>query len=384
MKDIYHHLNAAGIEAIMIKILVVEDSALMRKYLRRILEDEFDFKVFTARNGQEALDMIKEIDPDVVTLDINMPVMDGLTCLSHIMTDSPRPVLMVSSLTEKGALATFEALELGAVDYISKPGGTVSMNVKDIAMELVQKVRAAARIRQGRVQRRLSRSLESRKPIKKERALNPISNPVGSAVTSLVLIGSSTGGPRTLEEILSSLPADFPYPVLVSQHMPATFTNIFAERLNKVCALEVQEVNKPTPLVPGKILVAKGDADVLIGRRDARRVALCVPSDNGFIWHPSVERMTRSAMEYFSPQELIAVLLTGMGHDGSIAMSEIYKQGGHTIAESEETAIVFGMPQELINRNGAEIILPYNKIAHKLIEWSHIKSGQLSTLHSYI
>lgn len=366
----------------MIKILLVDDSALMRKYLRQILEEDAGFKVHIARNGQEALDMIEDVDPDVVTLDINMPVMDGLTCLSHIMTDSPRPVLMVSSLTEKGALATFEALELGAVDYISKPGGTVSHNVKDIAFELVQKIRSIARLRHKRTQRRPMRSFRKTEPAKEKRDYAPTIAPGNSVIPGLVLIGSSTGGPRTLEEILSSLPPDYPYPIVVSQHMPSSFTNVFAERLDRMCALDVREVNKPMPLVPGQILIARGDADVVIGRRGGRRVALSVPSDTDFIWHPSVERMARSSLEYFSPEEIIAVLLTGMGHDGSIAMSEIYHHGGHTIAESEETSIVFGMPQELINRKGAEFILPCGKIASKLIEWSRSSAVSRSEYRS--
>ncbi len=361
----------------MTKILVVDDSALMRKYLRQILEEESRFEVITARNGEEALELIKIHEPDVVTLDINMPVMDGLTCLSYIMSESPRPVLMVSSLTEKSALATFEALELGAVDYIPKPGGTVSLNIKNIKRELLQKIRSAIRVRNGRIRKRNPRSESPKQRISSEcesRCLS-VAEQEKQPIPGLVLIGSSTGGPRTLEEILSELPANFPYPILISQHMPSTFTHVFAERLNRECALEVKEVNKPMPLIAGQILIARGDADVIVGRRGGRRVALSVPGETSFIWHPSVERMTQSALEYFSPPELIAVLLTGMGNDGSIAMSEIYKKGGHTIAESEETSVVFGMPQELIKLGGAESVLPSHRIASKLIEWASMLSS---------
>ncbi len=359
------------------KILVVDDSALMRKYLRQMLETQDDFEVYMARDGEDALRQIRELDPDVVTLDINMPVMDGLTCLSHIMTESPRPVVMVSSLTEKGALATFEALELGAVDYLPKPDGTVSLRIKDLTDELVARVRAALRAK-----RRPHRKAGTRKegpppPSAKGRRLRrrfrrldagPAS---GETREGLVLIGVSTGGPRTLEEILPELPPDFSLPVLVAQHMPGKFTRVFAERLDRQCALRVAEVGGPTPLEPGTVWIARGDADVVVSRRRERLVALSVPADDRFLWHPSVERMVRSALEHVPAERLIAVELTGMGNDGAEAMAEVQRRGGRTVAESEETAVVFGMPRELIELGGAGAVLPADRIAEQLVEWTH-------------
>ena len=348
-----------------ITVLVVDDSALMRRYLRQMLEAEPDIRVVTARDGEDALRQIAAHDPDVVTLDINMPVMDGLTCLAHIMTEFPRPVVMVSSLTEKGAVATFEALELGAVDYIAKPGGTVSLNIKEIGPELVSKVRAAARARVRKQPEGARRARPSPPP-------RPSARPragVRAEVPGLVLIGVSTGGPRTLEEILPRLPGDFPWAVLVAQHMPASFTRVFARRLDGLCALRVVEVDGPLPLEPGVVFLGRGDADLVVGRRLGRAVAMSVPEDPAHLWHPSVERMVRSAMEYFPPERLVGVELTGMGYDGAEAMADLYRRGGRTVAESEETAVVFGMPRELIERGGAGAVLPADRIAEQLVAW---------------
>ncbi|MCU0895394.1 MAG: response regulator, partial [Rhodospirillales bacterium] len=228
------------------RLLVVDDSALMRRCLRECFETETDIELRTARDGQDALEQVKSFDPDVVTLDINMPVMDGLTCLSHIMTELPRPVVMLSSLTDAGALATFEALELGAVDYIPKPGGTVSLNLRAVFPDLIAKVRSAAEARGRR--RPLSERLRHDRPRVEGRPVQRLPVARAKAVEAsadLVLVGVSTGGPRTLEDLLTQLPVDFPAPVLVAQHMPARFTSVFAERLNERCDIAVQEVAGP-------------------------------------------------------------------------------------------------------------------------------------------
>lgn len=349
-----------------IKVLVVDDSALMRKHLRSILETESDFEVRVARDGQDALEQIPELDPDVITLDINMPVMDGLTCLSRVMEEFPRPVVMVSSLTEKGAVATFEALELGAVDYVGKPGGTISLNIQDVGQEIRDKVRVAS---SSRVRR--SRGLRERIRAQRRTTVKPAAAPLpvtGVEVPGLVLIGVSTGGPSTLETVLSELPADFPWPVLVAQHMPGRFTSVFARRLDKECALRVLEVDGPTPLKVGEIYIARGDADVQLGRRRGQLVALNAPEDAS-LWHPSVDRMVKSAMDHLVPDQLIGIQLTGMGYDGAQSMSELHGRGGRTIAESEETAVVFGMPKELILRKGASEVLPAHRVAPRLCDW---------------
>ena len=353
-----------------IKVLVVDDSALMRKYLREILTAEPGFEVETARDGEDALERIRELDPDVVTLDINMPRMDGLTCLAHIMSESPRPVVMVSSLTEQGALATFEALELGAVDYVAKPGGTVSLNLREVADEIRAKVRAAAGARARRRTGGPAAQAAPARPARREGARPAVRRPPGrGGETGLVLVGVSTGGPSTLEIILTALPEGFPWPVLVAQHMPARFTRVFAERLDRRCALAVREVQRAMPLEPGQIAIAQGDADVLVQRRLGRVTAVTADPDESLLWHPSVERMVRSALEACPPERLVGVQLTGMGYDGAEAMAELHRRGGRTIAESEESAVVFGMPRELIERGGADVVLPRERIAAQLCEW---------------
>jgi two-component system chemotaxis response regulator CheB len=189
----------------------------------------------------------------------------------------------------------------------------------------------------------------------------------------LVLIGVSTGGPGTLEEILPKLPADFSSPVLIAQHMPATFTRVFAERLNTICALQVEEVQKRSKLEPGHVYIAAGDADVEVSKLGFGPVATTVPEDPDMPWHPSVDRMVKSAVTQLGAETLVGVLLTGMGDDGAAAMKELHDQGGRTIAESEETAIIFGMPHELIERGGANVVLPCQSVASQLVSWAGFK-----------
>jgi two-component system chemotaxis response regulator CheB len=313
------------------------------------------------------VELNRDFMPDVVTLDINMPEMDGITALSLIMAQRPVPVVMVSSLTEKGALATFEALHLGAVDYITKPGGTISLSIDEISKTLVSKVRAAAR---AKIKVNTVRGLAERMRVEREKpAARPTTFRRGASKEGVVLIGVSTGGPRTLEDILPLLPADFPWPVLVAQHMPPSFTRPFAERMNNMCPLTVVEASQPMTLAAGTIYIGKGGADMVLGRRNGILTVLARPESREFMWHPSVELMGRSALEFCDPKHVIGVMLTGMGYDGADAFAEIKKQGGRTIAESEESAVVFGMPAELINRGGASMVMTADKVARQLITW---------------
>jgi two-component system, chemotaxis family, protein-glutamate methylesterase/glutaminase len=361
----------------MKKVLVVDDSALMRKLLAGVLV-EAGYDVRSARNGAEAVEVVVEWQPDAVTLDINMPEMDGLTALSLIMSARPTPVVMVSSLTEKGALATFEALALGAVDFIPKPGGTISLHVDDIKVMLLDKVKSALRARVGgRSTARLAPAAVARPaPLPRPGLAASASGPKPAAavrpagkVPGLVLIGVSTGGPRTLEDILPKLSANFPWPVMVAQHMPANFTDTFAKRMDGLCALTVVEVAAGMPLTPGHVYIGRGGTDLTVTDRAGVLHAAPRPEAPGVLWHPSVEVMVDSAMQHFAPQKLIGVMLTGMGNDGAIAMSRLHAAGGKTIAESADTAVVFGMPQELIERRGASMVLPCTGIAAQLRIW---------------
>lgn len=355
----------------MIKLLIVDDSALMRRQLTQIFASAGDFDIRQARNGREAVEQNREFQPDVVTLDINMPEMDGLTALSHIMAERPVAVVMVSSLTEQGALATFEALNLGAVDYIAKPGGTISLSIGEITDELLSKVRAAARARiKGRVS--AVKGLAQRMRVDREKAAQrpPVAMRRSVAVDGLVIVGVSTGGPSTLEEILPQLPGDFPWPVLVVQHMPASFTKSFADRLNQACALRVVEASSPMPVEPGTVYIAKGGADMVVTMRAGKLTVLPKPENSEFLWHPSVELLGRSVLEHCDPARVIAVMLTGMGNDGSDAFAEIKQRGGRTIAESEESCVVFGMPKELIEKRGASLVLDASKVAAQINVWA--------------
>ena len=351
----------------MIKLLIVDDSALMRRQLSGLFQAEADFEIRTARNGREAVEENRTFRPDVITLDINMPEMDGLTALSMIMIERPVPVVMVSSLTEKGALATFEALNLGAVDYIVKPGGSISLSIDAIREAVVNKVRVAAKARLKPSRAELPRP--AKRFSKSAGTEAPAVVPHRTGSEGIVVIGVSTGGPRTLEQILPNLPADFPWPVLVAQHMPASFTLPFATRMNSLCAMEVVEASRPMVLEAGTIYIGKGGADMFVIERVGKRSVIAKPENPQFLWHPSVELLGRSVLEHYDPANVLGVMLTGMGYDGADAFTDIKMKGGRTIAESEESSVVFGMPAELIRRGGASVTLHADKIALQISAW---------------
>jgi len=349
------------------KVLVVDDSALMRKLLGRIFSKEADFEVQFAHNGLEALELLAAFKPDVVTLDIHMPQMDGLACLDRIMIERPCPVVMVSSLTAEGAEATLRALRLGAIDFVAKPEGAISLHIDELTDELITKVRAAstARIRSStrlkeRVRHRIGRDAPM---VQRERGRGDSREPRRAAGEGLVLVGTSTGGPPALEALLTALPADFRWPIVVAQHMPATFTGALARRLNGVSALTVVEVARTLQLQPGCVYIGKGDADLAIDRRTSGLVVVPVRSQAAYPWHPSTDRLVRSAMDHVSPGQIVGVLMTGMGSDGAEAMALLHARGGRTIAEAEETAVVWGMPGELVKAGGADWVLPLPEIA---------------------
>lgn len=363
------------------RVLIVDDSALMRRWLAECLAAQPDIDCATARDGRDALAKIAAFDPDVVTLDINMPVMDGLSCLAQIMADHPRPVLMVSSLTEAGALATFEALELGAVDYIAKPSGTVSHDLRTIFPELVGKVRAAAgaRARQRapaqapgrtppRARTRADRAPQRAAAVAQAGDRPPRPGPATST-TELVLIGASTGGPTAVEEVLLQLDAGFPVPIVIAQHMPRRFTHVFADRLTRQGRLPVIELSRTTELLPGAAYLAQGDADVQVSRRGGHLVAGPVPADGRFVWTPSVDRMVDSALETMPADRMVGVLLTGMGDDGAASMTRLRSGGGRTIAQSEATCAVYGMPRALVEAGGANRVVDIDRIAATLLRF---------------
>ena len=365
----------------MIRLLVVDDSPLMRRLMGAVFEAAGDFEVEFARDGEEALALLDAFRPNVVTLDVEMPRMNGLDCLDQIMLKRPTPVVMVSAMTTDGAETTFEALDLGAVDFVPKPVRANSLAVEAIAPLLVETVRAAAGARlrsthrlQERVRLRAGGApiaLRTRdpKPVPRpaRRASDETEEPEFGEVPGAVLVGASTGGPPALDALLQALPESFPWPVLVAQHMPASFTGPLARRLNGLCALKVREVTSPVPLAPGQVYIAAGDADMVVAKRPAGLVVQSVPQRSEDRWHPSVNRLVESALEHLSAERLTGVLMTGMGDDGARAMTALRARGGRTIAESKETAVVWGMPGALVQLGGAEFTAPLPAIGKRLI-----------------
>jgi two-component system chemotaxis response regulator CheB len=296
------------------------------------------------------------------------------------MVECPTRVIMVSSLTDKGAVETFEAMELGAVDFVAKPDGALSLAIDELAPVLLDKVRWAASQRL-RATHRLVDRLRFRNRAAVGAATVACAAPEQALATamplqkvaapdSIVLVGSSTGGPPALDALLSPLPADFPWPIVVAQHMPASFTGPLARRLDRLCALTVQEVGSLLPLSAGNVYIGKGDTDIIVVSRGNKPFVTAVPSVAEYRWHPSVDRLVTTAMQRLGAQKLIGVLLTGMGNDGASAMTQLRADGGRTIAEAEKTAVVWGMPGELVKAGGAELIAPLDTIAARLTEWA--------------
>jgi len=348
-----------------IRVLVVDDSAFMRKALREILESDPSIVVVgTARDGEDALEKLKNLAVDVVTLDINMPRMDGLTALKHIMLENPVPVLMVSSLTQEGAEITIKALELGAVDFVPKPSGTISLDIAKCKDEIIRKTKAAARAKIGNLRR-------VRVGITKQVRIEP-----EKAAEVVVAIGVSTGGPQTLMDIIPNLPPNLPAGVLVVQHMPPNFTRSFAERLHSVSQINFKEAEDNDIIKCGWGYLAPGDWHMTVVKRGLGEGWLVKLSKQpeGTLFRPSVDVMMHSVARHLGDRA-IGVILTGMGDDGARGMEEIKKKGGYTIAESGETCIVFGMPKAAIERGCVDKVLPANRIADAIVRAVSEKEG---------
>lgn len=337
-----------------IRVLVVDDSALMRKLIPQILQRDGSIEVVgTAMDGDFGLKKIQELKPDVVTLDLDMPRMDGMETLRQIMRKQHLPVIVVSALSTEGATATFKALALGALDFVSKPHDAASSHMDAIAEDLISKIKIASRsrIRQA-VPQFLTESPKREKTASKERR----------QPAKLVAIGISTGGPNALQYLLSQLPAGFPGSILVVQHMPVGFTEMFARRLNESCAIEVKEAQPGDLLIAGRALVCPGDKHIKVRKMPLSATAvLCdEPRVNGH--RPSVDVLFHSVAAEFG-EKSIGVIMTGMGDDGAVGLGEIKRAGGFTMAQSEDSCVVFGMPKAAIERGHAMRILPLEAMA---------------------
>lgn len=343
-----------------VRILVVDDSAFMRAALTRIIGSESEFEVVgTASSGADALKKISSLDPDVVTLDVQMPGLDGLATLRCIMHDCPRPVIMVSAATEKDAEITFDSLSAGAFDYVPKQMAPNSLEIAHIRSDLIAKIRAAARTRglgTGKV--------ENRKPPQSHQW----SAHCHSVAPAIVAIGTSTGGPKALEEILPLFPQNFPLPIVIVQHMPAGFTATFAQRLNNLSAITVREATQSDLIRPGTAYICPAGIHMQVQRRVSdSRIMISLdahPADAPHI--PSVDVLMKSVARVYRDRAL-GVIMTGMGCDGAEGMAAIHSAGGLTIGQDEMTCSVYGMPRACAELGVLNRVVPLSEIPSQIL-----------------
>ncbi|WP_299595929.1 chemotaxis response regulator protein-glutamate methylesterase [uncultured Microbulbifer sp.] len=335
-----------------IKVLCVDDSALIRGLMREIIDSQTDMHVVAvAPDPLVARDLIKRLNPDVLTLDVEMPRMDGLDFLERLMRLRPMPVLMVSSLTRSGSEITLRALELGAVDFVAKPQLGIRSGLLEYSQQIAEKIRAAARARPTRSVRK--------------NEVQPALEPVMVSSEKLMIIGASTGGPEAIRQILEPLPANCPA-ILIAQHMPIGFTRSFAERLNRLCRIQVKEAEQGERILPGHAYIAPGDQHLKLARSGANYL---VELDSGPAVNrhrPSVDVLFESAAE-IAGRNAIGTILTGMGRDGAVGLLAMRQAGAATLAQDEASSLVFGMPREAIALGAAQEIVPLAGVAGHML-----------------
>lgn len=354
------------------RLLIVDDSALVRQVLTEVFRQASDIEVVgTASDPFDAREKIKQLHPDVLTLDVEMPRMDGVTFLGNLMRLRPMPVVMVSTLTEQGAEVTLRALELGAIDFVAKPKLDVAEGLKDYARDIIDKVRVAARSRVTAIERRAvvkavpggaSEKLSADAVLKASAPRKHF-----RTTDRIIGIGSSTGGTEAIKEVLAALPSDIQAGIVISQHIPAAFSGPFAKRVDSVTALSVCEARDGQQILPGHAYIAPGDRHLVVERDGARYV--CRLNDGPPVnrHKPSVDVMLRSLAQNAGPNT-IGVMLTGMGADGAAGMGELKQAGAPVIVQDEKTSVVWGMPGEVAKRGFADEVLPLGKIAKRLVE----------------
>ena len=376
----------------MIRVLIADDSAFMRKVLSDLFNSQSDFQVVgTAVNGQDAIEKVKKFQPDVLTLDVMMPVMDGLNALAVIMEQCPLPVVMVSSTTQKGTNETIRALALGAVDFVSKAGGAIS-KIDTIKDEILAKCRLAAKAharknfsaskpliykpklpgeepttRRIEVKRRTGYVPPQRPTLTRTPSVEPVRKIIPGTGKKIVAIGTSTGGPQALQAVITRLPGNLPCGVVVVQHMPAGFTKSLADRLNSISAISVKEAEHDEIIKPGQVYIAPGDYHLRIvpAGGGERKIALSQEPRVGNL-RPTVNYMFESAAQF--GRDLVSVIMTGMGSDGCEGMKKVKATGGYSIAQDEESCVVYGMPKAVVDAGLADEVRPLNKIAEAIVE----------------
>lgn len=353
-----------------IRVLVVDDSAFMRTALTRMIACDSELAVVgTAVNGNEALQKIPDLDPDVITLDMEMPGIDGLETLRCIMDKFPRPVIMVSSATVKGAEATLEALEAGAFDYVPKELSSTSLNILHIRDDLIQKIKAAAESRHS------MRYLElKRKP---PRAVELPTRRGSHTAPAIIAIGISTGGPKALQEVLPALPPDLSAPIVVVQHMPPGFTEPFARRMNTLCQADVREAAHGENAQPGVIYIAPAGCHTTIERPSGSRTIICLSDQPENQLHmPSADVMMQSVASAFGSSAM-GIIMTGMGSDGAKGMSAIHQSGGLTVGQDELTSVVYGMPRVCAELGILDRVVPLAQIPYEIMQATNYRKASV-------
>lgn len=353
-----------------IKVMIVDDSALIRKLLTNFLEEDPQIEVVgCAPNGKIALDKISKLDPDIVTLDVQMPQMDGIETLSRIMSEFPLPVIMISAYTEEGAHLTFQALEIGAVDFITKPDAMFSRSIVDIKNEIIMKIKAARRVKVKKVSRAESKEIikQESELEKRPAARKPERELKLSKCDKLVCIGVSTGGPEALKQIIPELPADIEAGILIVQHMPPGFTNAFAERLNLLSRVEVREAREGDMILPGRVLVAKGDYHLRVKEEQFAYITRLTREERVKMFRPSIDVMMMSAAELFRKNS-IGIIMTGMASDGVEGIRSIKEKGGTTLAQDEASSVVYGMNKLAVESGYVDRIVGLDKIVPAVLE----------------
>lgn len=355
-------------ETRQVKVLIIDDSAFNRQTIKRMLEKAPNIEIAgTAVDGYDGMKKILKCRPDVITLDLEMPRMDGFTLLRWIMEERPTPVIIVSSHGERATV--FKALELGAVDFVVKPTKMASKELENIEGDLLTKVLGVTFLKMETLKKNIS-MLGSKDIAVSRLGPQALHTPEG---IEMVAIGASTGGPAAVQVILSRLPGNFPASIIISQHMPYGFTRQFANRLNKVCAITVKEAEHGEPVEEGKTLICPGSHHMTLAKSKNNVVVNIRESSSTDIYSPSIDVMMTSAAEIYGDRTM-GIVLTGMGSDGKKGMKEIKKRGGVTIAESEESAVVFGIPREVILAGAADKVLPLQDIPSEIM--SKVKSPE--------
>ena len=355
----------------MIKVMVVDDSVFMRKMITKMLEKEKDIQIVaTAKNGKEAVDLNLRYSPDVITLDIEMPVMNGLEALKEIMKTKPTRVIMLSSLTVEGARETIASLELGAFDFLSKPDGkSISLNIERIEKDLLELVRTAVNVNPALLMKKIKFDLKPKVTTGPSFAEQMGKKLFAGVPEKIIAIGISTGGPKALQSVIPKIPKDINASILIVQHMPPKFTKSLADRLDELSEIGVKEAEEGEVIERGKAYIAPGNFHMEVkSNGNGKKIITLNQKEPSQGHRPSVDIMFDSVKSNYKASEIISVIMTGMGKDGARAIKDIRNFGGKTIGESEKTCVVYGMPRVAAELGGLDYVVDLEEIPNQIIK----------------